>query len=58
MTEGNTCYRGDKPGVSDVFAGALWAANYSLLLGDQSVRRYRQIRRKLGWWISARRHPS
>jgi hypothetical protein len=23
MTEGNTCYRGGKPGVSDVFAAAL-----------------------------------
>ncbi len=32
MTEGNTCYRGGKPGVSDVFASALWSANYSLLL--------------------------
>jgi hypothetical protein len=30
MTEGNTCYRGGKPGVSDVFAAALWAADYSL----------------------------
>ena len=32
MTEGNTCYRGGKPGVSDVFAPALWSADYSLLL--------------------------
>jgi hypothetical protein len=32
MAEGNTCYRGGKPGVSDVFAAALWAADYSLLL--------------------------
>ncbi len=24
MTEGNTCYRGGKPGVSDVFAASLW----------------------------------
>jgi len=32
MTEGNTCYRGGKPGVSDVYASALWSANYSLLL--------------------------
>src|ERR1700691_3781918 len=32
MTEGNTCYRGGKPGISDVFAAALWAADYSLLL--------------------------
>jgi hypothetical protein len=32
MTEGNTCYRGGKPGVSDVFAAALWSADYALLL--------------------------
>ena len=34
ITEGNTCYRGGKPGVSDVFAAALWAADYSLLLAS------------------------
>jgi hypothetical protein len=34
MTEGNTCYRGGKPGVSDVFAASLWAADYSLLLAS------------------------
>jgi hypothetical protein len=32
MTEGNTCYRGGKPGVSDVFGVALWAADYLLKL--------------------------
>lgn len=32
MTEGNTCYQGGKPGVSDVFASALWSANYLLNL--------------------------
>jgi hypothetical protein len=32
MTEGNTCFRGGKPGVSDVFAAALWAADYVLTL--------------------------
>lgn len=36
MTEGNTCYRGGKPGVSDVFAAALWAADYSLLLASHN----------------------
>jgi hypothetical protein len=36
MTEGNTCYRGGKPGVSDVFAAALWAADYSLLLSSNN----------------------
>ena len=34
MTEGNTCYRGGKPGVSDVFAAALWSADFSLLLAS------------------------
>jgi hypothetical protein len=34
MTEGNTCFRGGKPGVSDVFAAALWAADYLLLLAS------------------------
>jgi hypothetical protein len=34
MTEGNTCYRGGKPGVSDVFASALWSADYALLLAS------------------------
>ena len=36
MTEGNTCYRGGKPGVSDVFAAALWSADYSLLLAGNN----------------------
>jgi len=34
MTEGNTCYRGGKPGVSDVLASALWAADYLLNLAS------------------------
>jgi hypothetical protein len=34
MTEGNTCYRGGKPGVSDVFAASLWAADYLLDLAS------------------------
>lgn len=36
MTEGNTCYRGGKPGFSDVFAAALWSADYSLLLASNN----------------------
>jgi hypothetical protein len=36
MTEGNTCYRGGKPGVSDVFGAALWSADYSLLLASNN----------------------
>jgi len=34
MTEGNTCYRGGKPGFSDVFGAALWAADYCLQLAS------------------------
>ena len=34
MTEGNTCYRGGKPGFSDVFAASLWAADYLLTLAS------------------------
>ncbi len=34
MTEGNTCYRGGKPGMSDVFAASLWAADYLLTLAS------------------------
>src|SRR5580692_9708835 len=36
MTEGNTCYRGGKPDVPDVFAAALWSADYSLLLASNN----------------------
>ena len=36
MTEGNTCYRGGKPGVSDVFGAALWSADYSLLVASNN----------------------
>jgi hypothetical protein len=34
MTEGNTCYHGGQPGVSDAFASALWASDYLLLLAQ------------------------
>jgi len=34
LTEGNTCYRGGKPGVSDVFAASLWSADYLLHLAS------------------------
>jgi hypothetical protein len=30
MTEGNSCYGGGKPDVSDAFASALWGADYML----------------------------
>ena len=34
MTEGNSCYRGGKPGMSDTFAAALWAGDYMLELAS------------------------
>ena len=34
MTEGNSCYRGGKPGMSNAFASALWAADYMLELAS------------------------
>ncbi len=34
MSEGNTCYQGGKPNVSDVLAAALWAADYALSLAN------------------------
>ncbi len=34
MTEGNSCYRGGKPGLSDVFAASLWSADYLLRLAS------------------------
>jgi hypothetical protein len=34
MTEGNSCYRGGKPGMSDAFASALWAGDYLLQLAS------------------------
>jgi hypothetical protein len=32
MTEGNSCYRGGKPGMSNAFCSALWSADYLLQL--------------------------
>lgn len=34
MTEGNSCYRGGKPGMSNAFAASLWGADYLLLLAS------------------------
>jgi hypothetical protein len=34
MTEGNSCYRGGKPGISNAFASAIWAADYMLRLAS------------------------
>jgi len=55
MTEGNSCYRGGKPSVSDAFASALWAGDYMLhlaRLGCSGVNLHggstRQIRAALG----------
>ncbi len=34
MTEGNSCYRGGKPEMSDAFASALWGGDYMLALAS------------------------
>ncbi|MDR3745514.1 MAG: hypothetical protein P4K80_05215, partial [Acidobacteriaceae bacterium] len=34
MTEGNSCYRGGKPGMSNAFASSLWAGDYLLRLAS------------------------
>jgi hypothetical protein len=34
MSEGNSCYRGGKPGVSNAFAASLWAGDYMLELAS------------------------
>ena len=34
MTEGNSCYGGGKPGMSDTFASALWGGDYMLTLAS------------------------
>ncbi len=34
MTEGNSCYRGGKPGMSNAFCSALWSADYMLELAS------------------------
>ena len=55
MTEGNSCYRGGKPGLSNAFCSALWAADYLLKLasyGAAGVNLHgggaKQIRMSLG----------
>jgi hypothetical protein len=37
MSEGNSCYNGGKPGVSDALASALWGADFMLLLAQLGV---------------------
>lgn len=37
MSEGNSCYNGGKAGVSNVFASALWGADFMLLLARLGV---------------------
>jgi hypothetical protein len=34
MAEGNSCFHGGKPGISDAFASALWGADYMLFLAQ------------------------
>lgn len=37
MTEGNSCYRGGKPGISNAFCSALWAADFMLKLASEGA---------------------
>ena len=37
MSEGNSCYGGGKPGVSDTFASALWAGDFMLDLAARGA---------------------
>lgn len=37
MSEGNSCYRGGKEGVSDTFGAALWAADFMLNLARRGT---------------------
>jgi hypothetical protein len=37
MSEGNSCYHGGKPGVSDSFASALWGADFMMELAQLGV---------------------
>jgi hypothetical protein len=38
MTEGNSCYRGGKAGMSNAFASALWAGDYMLDMAAHGCR--------------------
>jgi len=37
MTEGNSCYRGGKPGLSNAFCSALWVTEFMLNLASEGV---------------------
>ena len=63
LLRGNTCYRGGKPGVSDVFAAALWAADYSLFLAANNYSGINCMtawphHRQRAWWDHVRRPGS
>jgi hypothetical protein len=62
MTERNSCYRGGKPGLSDAFCSALWAAEFMLKLasyGTAGVNLHgggaKQIRASLGGHLPGER---
>jgi len=38
MAEGNSCYRGGKPGLSNALAAALWGANYMLDMASRGCK--------------------
>jgi hypothetical protein len=44
MTEGNSCYRGGKPGMSDAFAAALWGGRLHVAAGQPGMCRRQSAR--------------
>jgi hypothetical protein len=50
MTEGNSCYGGGKPGVSDAYAAALWGADYMLKLAANGYAGVNLHGGGIGWY--------
>jgi hypothetical protein len=62
MTEGNSCFGGGKPGVSDALASALWAMDYMLYVASKGYVGVNlhgggmDITRRLRRWMRRSRH--
>lgn len=50
MTEGNSCFGGGKPGVSDAYASALWGADYLLQLAAAGYAGVNLHTGGMGWY--------
>ena len=53
MSEGNSCWNGGQPGVSDTLASALWVADMMLDFAAARLRGRKPARRRQ--WVSTRR---